>query len=729
MANYGWAGSILRVNLTNGSISKISTDPYKEYIGGMGIGYKIIWDEVPLETHPYAPEAKVVFAVGPLTASGVPCSGRTNVSFLTNFTRGQSICDGHMGGHFAQYMKFAGYDAIILEGASENPVYLKIDDDRVSIEPASHLWGKGTFETNKWLIESAGPDFSSVAIGPAGENLVNYSIVHTSQGNAAGAGSGAVLGAKKLKGIVVRGTGSVKIADPERLLELSHYQLSELIGAQNNHIVPTTPQSWAEFSAQPPNRWRGAPGHVWGRAPGGPVDVGEQPAGDINRISYRAFNGLRDFPQIPGRDHSLRDPMQYTVKYGGCSYCPVRCYAKYDYHPLAEIGENPKFTNVCVVVRFGVENWYLGNPPDIAVEGDAPMLIGGIACKIGDDLGIWDNYLTLAREFRYCYEFGVFERVIPREEYNEIPWHWMHEGDPRWIRWMLESIAYKRGEISHLGDGTYNIAKRWNLPDHFWDDGFMNLVTRNGYRAHHCNSDGMQAGLLFNLMYNRDCMTHAISNFSLNGAPFRVIREVAESFFGEGCIDPPMNYNPINESKIRIAKWGFLSKQWHDMSTVCDWVWPMTMSPLAERGYRGDLDIEGKFMTAMTGQQWSTKDVDFACEKVSNMLRVMTAISFKIHENSSNLRQDHDIINDHFFDRNPDIPVFTEGTNKMDRADMELAKNMFYTAMGWDVATGIPTRSTLAHFGLEDMADALERYGILPPDNPGVIPMSKIRVG
>ena len=714
MSNYGWAGTILRVNLTNGSTSTMSTDPYKEYIGGMGIGYKVIWDEVPLETHPYAPEAKIVFAVGPLTATGVPCSGRTNVSFLTNFTRCQSICDGHMGGHFAQYMKFAGYDAIIIEGKSERPVYLKIDNNNVTIEDASDLWGLGTMETNRRILEACGPEFTSAAIGPAGENLVNYSIVYSSQGNAAGAGAGAVLGSKYLKGMALRGTGGVPIADPKRLMELNNYQLSELIGAQNNHVVPTTPQSWAEFSAQPPNRWRGAPGHVWGRAPGGPVDVGEQPVGDITRIGYRAFNGLRDFPVIPGRDHSLRDPMQYTVKYGGCSYCPVRCYARYDYYPLEAIGEVAKFTNTCVAVRLGVENWYLGEPPDIAVEGDAPMLIGGVACRIADDLGIWCAYLTLAREFRYCYEFGVFERVLPPEEYAEVPWDLMLDSDPRWVRWILESIAYKRGEISHLGDGTYNIAKRWELPQHFWDDIFMNLVTYNGYRAHHCSSDGMQAGLLFNLMYNRDCMVHAISNFTLNGSPFEVTREVAEGFFGPGCIDPLMNYTPVNENKIKLARWAFLSKQFHDMATVCDWVWPMTMSPSQERGYAGDIHLEGKFMTAVTGEEWSTEDVELACERVSAMLRVMTAISFNIHEGSTNLRQDHDVINDHFFDRHPDVEVFTEGTNKMDREDMELAKDMFYEIMGYDVATGIPTRATLTRLGLSDMADALEERGILP---------------
>jgi aldehyde:ferredoxin oxidoreductase len=726
---------MLRVNLTDGSITKISTDPYKEFVGGMGIGYKVLWDEVPLDTHPYAPEAKAIVAVGPLTASGIPCGGRTNFSFLTNMSKGKSVCDGHMGGHFAQYLKYAGYDAIIFEGRSTRPVYLKIDDEEVTLESAEHLWGLGTFDTNKSVIEACGPEFSSFAIGPAGENLVNYSIVHSSQGNAGGAGIGAVLGSKHLKAVVARGTGSVKIADPEEMMRLNNYQLSELIGANNNHNCPTHPQSWAEFTAQPANRWRGAPGHHWGRAPGGPVDTGEQPYWDINKIGYRMFKGIQDFSLA-------RNPMQYTVKYGGCSFCPTRCYAKYDYHPLVAIGENPKYTQTCVSNTFGANNWYLGNAPDIAEDGDAPMLIGAVCGKWGDDLGLWENYGMLPREFRFCYENGVFERVLPAAEYNEIPWDWMLNSDPRWGPEIIRRIALRQGEISRLGEGAYNYAEDWGLTRdtevgrEFWDGLFMNQITYNGYPQHH-STEGWQSGLIYNVMYNRDCMVHTLTNFLRCGMPIENIQRVGDNYWGPGAIDPPNDFTRINDSKIRFAKFAFLRKQWHDMSTLCDWMWPMHTSPSRDRGYQGDIDLEAKFMTAITGEQWTTDDVHFACEKVSNMMRVMTAISFHNYYGSTNLREDHDQLNDHWFDRHPDIPVFTEGTNKMDRDDMELTKDMFYAAMGWDKDTGIPTRSTLVTFGLGDMANELQRRGLLPAENgvsltscmnPDFRPLHQLRV-
>ena len=219
----GWAGSILRVNLTTGTITTEDTLPkYKPYIGGMGLGYKVIWDEVPLDADPLGPQAKAVFAVGPLTASGVPCSGRMNISLLSCWSKGHSILDAHMGGHIAHAFKYAGYDAMILEGQSDKPVYIKIDDDKVTIEDASHVWGKGTFETNAVLSKENGDTFDVTSIGQAGENLVPMSCMVTSFGNSGGGGVGAVLGSKKLKAIVCRGTGAVKIARPMEVRLLSN---------------------------------------------------------------------------------------------------------------------------------------------------------------------------------------------------------------------------------------------------------------------------------------------------------------------------------------------------------------------------------------------------------------------------------------------------------------------------------------------------------------------------
>ena len=714
---YGWAGTILRVNLTTGQFTFEDTLPkYKDYMGGMGIGYKVIWDEVPMETEPFSEEAKLVFGVGPLTGSGVPCSGRTNITLLANWTKGKSIVDAHMGGHFAHNMKYAGYDAIIIEGKSDKPVYLKIDDETVTLEDASHVWGTGTFNSNKVLAKECGPEFDVATIGPAGENIVNLSCLVTSVGNSAGAGVGAAMGFKKLKGIAIRGTGAVRIADPKKHKELCDYMPRELVGGNNNHNVPQQPQSWAEYSATVRNRWQGAPGVTWGKAKNGPIDMGEQPVGDINKISYRTAKAVFDF------DESI-DAL--VVKQSGCSSCPIRCYPQYECDILAEYDLPTRVSNTCAPTRTMPQRFFAEGCKDFKREGDGLIVDCLHGSYVLDDLGLWCNYSNMAREFYWCYHNGIFEKVLPKEEYDSIPWDMMKNGDPRWLDEIWGRIARKEGEISRLGEGTYHYLHAWGLDDptkndlgvnfyDVWDTTANYNMTYNGYPKHHSCEDCWQSGLLYNVMYNRDCMDHVITNFARSGSPYEeVIKPVLESFFGEGCVDPPKNYTPINDAKIRLAKWAFLEKQWHDSATLCNWMYPMTLSPSKERGYAGDIELDAKYMTAVTGEEYTMDQILFNMERISNMLRGMTAISFKIHENSTNLRKDHDAVTAWVFDQDPDKEPFTPGTYKMERNDWEKSLTMFYEAMGWNTETGIPTRETLSKFGLDDMADKLEEMGLI----------------
>ena len=171
--SYGWAGKILRVNLTTGEITTQDDEKYHKYIGGMGMAYRIMYEEAPMELDPYDEKALVIFGVGPLTGAGVPCSGRMNVTFRSTWSKGHSIIDAHMGGHIGSMLKYAGYDGIVISGISEKPVYLRIEDGAVSLEDATEIWGKGTFAANKWMVEQNGREFETASIGPAGENLVD----------------------------------------------------------------------------------------------------------------------------------------------------------------------------------------------------------------------------------------------------------------------------------------------------------------------------------------------------------------------------------------------------------------------------------------------------------------------------------------------------------------------------------------------------------------------------
>lgn len=263
MAN-GWTGNILRVNLTTGNITLEDSSKFKSFVGGMGFGYKIMYDEVPPGTKPFDEANKLVFATGPLTGSGAPCSSRVNITSLSTFTKGNLVVDAHMGGFFAAQMKFAGYDVIIIEGKAKSPVWLNIKDDKVSLEKADFLWGKGTRATTEEICQLTSPETCVAAIGQAGENLVPLSGMLNSRNHSGGAGTGAIMGSKNLKAIAVEGTKGVNIADRQEMKRLNDYMMTELIGANNNHVVPSTPQSWAEYS-DPKSRWTARKGLFWGR--------------------------------------------------------------------------------------------------------------------------------------------------------------------------------------------------------------------------------------------------------------------------------------------------------------------------------------------------------------------------------------------------------------------------------------------------------------------------------
>lgn len=171
-------------------------------------------------------------------------------------------------------MKFAGYDVIIIEGKAKSPVWLKIKDDKVSTEKADFLWGKGTRATTEEICRLTSPETCVAAIGQAGENLVPLSGMLNSRNHSGGAGTGAIMGSKNLKAIAVEGTKGVNIADRQEMKRLNDYMMTELIGANNNHVVPSTPQSWAEYS-DPKSRWTARKGLFWGAAEGGPIETGK----------------------------------------------------------------------------------------------------------------------------------------------------------------------------------------------------------------------------------------------------------------------------------------------------------------------------------------------------------------------------------------------------------------------------------------------------------------------
>ena len=206
----GWTGTILRVNLTRGTIKKeaLREDWAREYVGGRGLGARYLWEESDPTVDPFSPKNKLLFVTGPLTGTNASCGARYMV--VTKGALTGAITTSNSGGHWGPELKCAGYDMVIVEGRAAHPCYLWIHNDTVELRPAEHLWGKGVWDTEEIIRTETGvPDTIVASIGPAGEKLVRFAAILNDLHRAAGrSGVGAVMGSKLLKAIVVRGGSS-----------------------------------------------------------------------------------------------------------------------------------------------------------------------------------------------------------------------------------------------------------------------------------------------------------------------------------------------------------------------------------------------------------------------------------------------------------------------------------------------------------------------------------------
>lgn len=208
-----YTGKVLRVNLNTGSAKteELNKQWAKEYLGGKGLAIKYLYEELQPGVDPWSEDNKLILMTGPLTGTIAPNSGKLAVAAKSPATG--TILDCSIGGHFAPQLKYAGYDAVIIEGKAKMPVYLYIEDDKVELRSAEALWGQGAHETEHTIAESLG-DVVTLAIGQAGENLLPIACISSELYRQAGRGGiGSVMGSKNLKAISVRGTGGLDAPD------------------------------------------------------------------------------------------------------------------------------------------------------------------------------------------------------------------------------------------------------------------------------------------------------------------------------------------------------------------------------------------------------------------------------------------------------------------------------------------------------------------------------------
>ncbi len=411
----GYAGKTLQVDLSSGRILRQDTDPRMahSFIGGMGLSCKILYDEVGADVEPFSPDNIVIFATGPLTGTQAPCSGRMEITTKSPLTG--NIGTGNTGGVWGAALKHAGFDAIVIRNQAEKPVYLWIDDDVVEIRDAGHLWGKETQVTSDILGKELNPSLPSkisvLAIGPAGENLVRYACPVNEYHHVAGrCGAGAVMGAKKLKAIAVRGTGAVKLARPEEFREAAREARKRVIEADKATRMPGAPPEKRRVN----------------------LERGCLPAKNFQT------GVLPQWLETRGRDVAQK---YVTRKEGTCYACPISCFN------LVEVNEG-KYAGLKVS------------------RGTAPGVVfhWGAKCAIDNLPAIW-KCKELCHHFGLdyasasgCIAFAMelFETgIITESDTDGLELSWGNEDAV--IR-MLHQIAFRQGFGDVLAEGSVRAA-------------------------------------------------------------------------------------------------------------------------------------------------------------------------------------------------------------------------------------------------------------------------------
>jgi len=227
----GYVGKIGRINLSKNRVKTEMVDSAFaiKYVGGRGWGARIIWDEIPAHAEPLGPDNKLIIATGPLTGLLIPGAGKTSFSAMSPATGYYG--DSNVGGMWGTELKQAGFDALILEGKSDKPTYLWIEDGEVELRSAEAYWGRGSLDTEIALKKDLGDELIRVAsIGPAGENIVKFACVTCDYGRQAGrTGMGAVMGSKMVKALAVRGSLDIPVTDPKAMQSIFEESMRHIL--------------------------------------------------------------------------------------------------------------------------------------------------------------------------------------------------------------------------------------------------------------------------------------------------------------------------------------------------------------------------------------------------------------------------------------------------------------------------------------------------------------------
>lgn len=420
----GYNGKMLFVNLTTREVieEKLTEEMVKLYIGGYGIGAKILYDKMKPDADPLGEENILGFVTGLTNGTKAMYGGRFTMVHKSPVTGGWN--DSNSGGYFGPELKKAGFDAIFISGKSENPVYIWINDGVVEILDAKHIWGMDTKEVWEVLKEKhKEPQAKIIAIGPSGERLSLISCPINDGHRAPGrGGGGAVMGSKNLKAILVRGTGEVQVHNKERLQEINRLVI------KNMKELPAT-KPFSEYGT-------------------GNSTPSSALSGDSPVMNWKGV-GVIDYGEEKAKALWARNMDKYKTKKYACASCPLACGAEYEVNegrwPVGQT-ERPEYETSSA---FGSTL--------LCGEMDAVIKANDLCNKYGLDTISAGMTIAWAME---CYEEGV----LSKEELDGIDLRW---GNGQAIVEILQKMADGEGVGRVLANGSLYAANHFGKGEEF----------------------------------------------------------------------------------------------------------------------------------------------------------------------------------------------------------------------------------------------------------------------
>ena len=422
---------LLRLDLTHWRAreEKIPEDILRKYIGGRGLGAYLAYKEIPRGADPFGPENKIYILTGPLTGTGAFETGRYHVVGKSPLTG--ILGDSNSGGQFGPWLRFAGYDGVVIEGSSDVPVWVSIVDGEVEFHPAKHLWGKGVVHTEKAIRREMKTEKESVgsvlSIGPAGENLSRIAAIMNDKYRAAGrTGLAAVLGAKKFKALFVKGSRKIEVVDKEKFKEESkriigkimEHPISEALGKYGTAVLVNII-----------NAHGGLPTKNWTRG-----------------TFEKAF-------EVSGEYLAEK----YLVTNKGCWGCVIRCarVSKVDSGPFrTPVSEGPEYESI----------WAMG-PNTLIGDLEALIKLNYLANDLGFDTISLGNTVATLMELYEKARKGELPEEKARELLDlleDIAPEW---GDPHAFTQLVWRIAYRHGIGDIAAEGAKRLAEYFESPD------------------------------------------------------------------------------------------------------------------------------------------------------------------------------------------------------------------------------------------------------------------------